>query len=71
MSGMTQKQQVDVLKLLREGDHKILVATSVAQEGLDIRECNAVVLYNLVPSVVAQIQARGNVDTINIFGRLS
>ncbi|XP_072025649.1 antiviral innate immune response receptor RIG-I-like [Amphiura filiformis] len=57
--GMTQNQQVDVLKLFREGGHKLIVATSVAQEGLDIAECNVVVQYNCISSVVAHVQARG------------
>ena len=56
---MTQYQQVDLLELFRAGDHKLIVATSVAQEGLDIAKCNVVVRYNHISSVVARVQARG------------
>ncbi|XP_072025648.1 ATP-dependent RNA helicase DHX58-like [Amphiura filiformis] len=57
--GMTQRQQINLLELFREGDHKLIVATSVAQEGLDIAQCNVVVRYNYVSSVVAHVQAKG------------
>ena len=56
---MTQHQQVDLLQMFRDGGHKLIVATSVAQEGLDIAQCNVVVRYNHVSSVVARVQARG------------
>ena len=64
ISGMTQNQQVDVLQQFRVGDHKLLVATSVAQEGLDIAECNVVVQYNCISNVVAHVQARGKIYNI-------
>ena len=66
-AGMTQNQQVGVLEQFREGDHKLLVATSVAQEGLDIAECNVVVQYNCISNVVAHVQARGKRYTIFFF----
>ena len=56
---MTQHQQIDLLKMFREGGHKLIVATSVAQEGLDIEKCNVVVRYNFISSVVAHVQTRG------------
>lgn len=59
MIGMTQHQQIDLLKMFREGGHKLIVATSVAQEGLDIEKCNVVVRYNFISSVVAHVQTRG------------
>jgi Fanconi anemia group M protein len=36
-----------------------LVGTSVAEEGLDIEECDLVVFYDVVPSAIRSIQRRG------------
>nr|MDO8118604.1 helicase-related protein [Candidatus Sigynarchaeota archaeon] len=57
--GMTQKQQGELLDRFRSGDIKILVATSVAEEGLDIGEVDLVVFYDVVPSAIRTIQRRG------------
>lgn len=37
----------------------VLVATSVAEEGLDIRQCNVVIRFDLAKTVLAYIQSRG------------
>lgn len=37
----------------------LLVATSVAEEGLDIRQCNVVMRFDLAKTVLAYIQSRG------------
>jgi Fanconi anemia group M protein len=37
----------------------VLVATSVGEEGLDIKECDLVIFYEAVPSAVRLIQRRG------------
>ena len=66
ITGMTQHQQIDLLELFRTGGHKLIVATSVAQEGLDIQACNVVVRYNYISSVVAHVQARGMLMKNNI-----
>ncbi len=58
-SGMTQKRQVEVLDRFREGKYTALVATSVAEEGLDIPKVDAVVFYEPVPSEIRAIQRRG------------
>ena len=43
--GLTQEQQVNLLEDLRRGYINTLVATSVAEEGLDIPEVNLVVVF--------------------------
>jgi ERCC4-related helicase/ERCC4-type nuclease len=57
--GMTQKQQVNVLERFTEGAYTALIATSVAEEGLDIPKVDAVVFYEPVPSEIRSIQRRG------------
>jgi ERCC4-related helicase len=58
-SGMTKVQQTDALSLFKEGRHKIVIATSVAEEGLDIQKCNLVIRYSYVSNEIAMVQARG------------
>jgi len=57
--GMTQKKQLDVLDKFREGKFTALVATSVAEEGLDIPKVDLVLFYEPVPSEIRSIQRRG------------
>ena len=44
--GMSQKQQKEVLKNFREGKFNVLVATCVAEEGLDIPEVSLIVCFD-------------------------
>lgn len=57
--GFSQKKQVEVLEGFRNSEFNILVATQVGEEGLDIPECNLVIFYDCVPSVVPYIQRKG------------
>ena len=57
--GFSQKKQVKILDGFRNNEFNVLVATQVGEEGLDIPECNLVVFYDCVPSVVPYIQRRG------------
>ncbi|MBY9008115.1 MAG: DEAD/DEAH box helicase family protein [Candidatus Lokiarchaeota archaeon] len=57
--GLTQKRQINILKEFKEGIHNTLIGTSVAEEGLDIAECDLVIFYDVVPSAVRSIQRRG------------
>ncbi|MFX1595376.1 MAG: DEAD/DEAH box helicase [Promethearchaeota archaeon] len=57
--GLTQKEQINLLREFKEGIYNTLIGTSVAEEGLDIEECDLVVFYDVVPSAIRSIQRRG------------
>ncbi|XP_034988499.2 interferon-induced helicase C domain-containing protein 1 [Zootoca vivipara] len=56
---MTQNEQKEVIEKFRAGKVTLLIATTVAEEGLDIPECNIVIRYGLVTNEIAMMQARG------------
>uniref|UniRef100_A0A670YVK1 RNA helicase n=1 Tax=Pseudonaja textilis TaxID=8673 RepID=A0A670YVK1_PSETE len=56
---MTQNEQKDIIQKFRTGKINLLIATTVAEEGLDISQCNIVIRYGLVTNEIAMIQARG------------
>jgi ERCC4-related helicase len=57
--GLSQREQIDILDRFRSGAVNCLVATSVAEEGLDIPNTDLVVLYEPVPDEIRAIQRRG------------
>jgi len=57
--GMNQKEQGRVLAGFRAGQFPILVASSVAEEGLDVPDVDLVVFFESVPSEIRAIQRRG------------
>lgn len=57
--GLSQKEQAEIIKLFSGGDIKVLVATSVAEEGLDIPSVDTVIFYEAVPSEIRLIQRSG------------
>jgi len=58
-TGFSQTKQIDILKEFRENNINILIATSVAEEGLDIPNVDAIICYESVPSEIRLIQRRG------------
>ncbi|XP_075267482.1 antiviral innate immune response receptor RIG-I isoform X3 [Opisthocomus hoazin] len=60
ITGMTLPMQKGVLDAFRTNtDSRLLIATSVADEGIDISACNLVVLYEYFGNVIKMIQVRG------------
>jgi ERCC4-related helicase len=57
--GMKQSEQSAVLREFREGRFPILVASSVAEEGLDVPDVDLVVFFESIPSEIRAIQRRG------------
>lgn len=58
-TGMSQKQQKEMIEEFSNGNFNVLVATSVAEEGLDIPKVDLVVFYEPIPSAIRHIQRRG------------
>lgn len=57
--GLSQKKQVELIQKFKGGEYNVLVATSVAEEGLDIPATDLVLFYEPVPSEIRTIQRRG------------
>ncbi|MEK6901373.1 MAG: DEAD/DEAH box helicase, partial [Nanoarchaeota archaeon] len=57
--GFSQKQQKEILDKFRHGEFNVLIATSVAEEGLDIPKVDKIIFYEPVPSAIRSIQRRG------------
>ena len=57
--GLSQKDQDMILQKFRNNVFNVLVATSVAEEGLDIPATDLVIFFEPVPSEIRSIQRRG------------
>jgi ERCC4-related helicase len=57
--GLKQKEQVEIINQFKEGVYNVLVATSVAEEGLDIPATDLVLFYEPIPSAIRSIQRKG------------
>src|SRR3989339_591499 len=58
-TGLSQKDQKKIIEDFSAGEINVLVATSIAEEGLDIPEVNAVIFYEPIPSAIRAIQRAG------------
>jgi Fanconi anemia group M protein len=57
--GLKQKEQVEIIQQFKDGVYNVLVATSVAEEGLDIPATDLVLFYEPIPSAIRSIQRKG------------
>ena len=57
--GYSQRKQIEILDDFREDKIDILIATSVAEEGLDIPNVDSIIFYEPIPSEIRLIQRRG------------
>ncbi|MFA4860755.1 DEAD/DEAH box helicase [Methanoregula sp.] len=57
--GLSQKKQIAALDRFRKGEFKVLIATSVGEEGLDVPSTDMVIFYEAVPSEIRSIQRKG------------
>lgn len=58
-SGLSQKEQRQIIQEFSEGEINTLCATSIGEEGLDIPEVNTVIFYEPVASAIRAIQRTG------------
>jgi ERCC4-related helicase len=64
-TGLSQKQQKEVLDKFRVGEFNVLVATSIGEEGLDIPKVDWVIFYEPIPSAIRTIQRRGRTGRLD------
>lgn len=57
--GMDQATQSKTLERFRDGEFKVLVSSSIGEEGLHVPDVDLVVFYEAVPSEIRYIQRRG------------
>lgn len=57
--GFSQKRQIEILNDFRNNKIDVLTATSVAEEGLDIPNVDAIIFFEPVASEIRHIQRRG------------
>jgi len=58
-TGLKQKRQIETVQKFRNGEYKVLIATRVGEEGLDISEVNTVIFFDNVPSSIRYVQRKG------------
>jgi Fanconi anemia group M protein len=68
-TGLKQKKQVETVQKFRDGEYRVLIATRVGEEGLDISEVNTVVFFDNVPSSIRYVQRKGRTGRKN-YGKL-
>lgn len=56
---VSYRQQIVTLTRFRKGTLNCLFATSVAEEGLDIPDCNLVIRFDIYDTLIQYIQSRG------------
>ncbi len=68
-TGLSQKEQKEIIRGFSSGEINVLCATSIGEEGLDIPEVNIVLFYESVPSAIRKIQRSGRTARL-IAGKL-
>ena len=64
--GLSQREQVEIIRDFESGVYNVLIATSVAEEGISIKDVDVAIFYEAVPSAIRSIQRRGRVGRFNV-----
>ena len=59
LTGLTQKEQIEIIEKFKANEYNVLCCTSVGEEGLDIPAVNSVIFFEPIPSAIRSIQRRG------------
>lgn len=59
--GLSQKEQVNIIRDFESGVYNVLVSTSVSEEGMSIKGVDIAIFYETIPSAIRNIQRRGRV----------
>jgi Fanconi anemia group M protein len=57
--GLSQKQQIEILNEFNQGLFNVMICSSIGEEGIDIKEVDAVIFYDSVPTEIRKIQRTG------------
>ena len=57
--GMTQKEQKRTIAEFSSGKYRVLVASSIGEEGIDVPDVDLVIFYEPIPSEIRYIQRKG------------
>ncbi|KFM83501.1 Endoribonuclease Dicer, partial [Stegodyphus mimosarum] len=58
-TSMTEKKQKEIVSSFRKKECNILIATCVLEEGMDIRQCNLVIRFDLPKDFRSYVQSKG------------
>ena len=64
--GLTQKEQIDVIKDFNAGYYNCLITSPIGEEGLHIPSADTAIFYDSVPSEIRTIQRRGRVGRTKV-----
>lgn len=57
--GLSKEKQQEIMEKFRNGKCRLIVATSVLEQGIDVAACNVVICFDGVKSIKSIIQSRG------------
>jgi len=64
--GLSQKEQIDVIKDFNAGVFNCLIGSPIAEEGLHIPSADIAIFYDSVPSEIRTIQRRGRIGRTKV-----